>query len=147
MTIIRGATTAERDSGEEIAGAVKELLDEIFARNALKREEVKGFLFSLTSDLHSRHPAKAARESGYDFAPLFACVEPDIDGGLPRCIRVMLFTERAGGAVHVYLRGAKVLRGAGKARWQSGLPTIITSSISIRVRCTAPARWRLFAAG
>ena len=110
MTIIRGATTAERDSGEEIAGAVKELLDEIFARNALKREEVKGFLFSLTSDLHSRHPAKAARECGYDFAPLFACVEPDIDGGLPRCIRVMLFTERAGGAVHVYLRGAKVLR-------------------------------------
>ena len=113
MTIIRGATTAERDSGEEIAGAVKELLDEIFARNALKREEVKGFLFSLTSDLHSRHPAKAARESGYDFAPLFACVEPDIDGALPMCIRVMVTvcsSDDAANAVHVYMGKAAALR-------------------------------------
>ena len=88
------------------------MLSEIFTENGLKKEEVKGFLFSLTSDIHSFHPAKAARECGYDFAPLFAAVEPDIVGGLNLCIRVMMFTdllqERA--VKHIYQRGAKVLR-------------------------------------
>ncbi len=93
MTIIRGATTVEADNKENISFAVKELLDEIFLVNALQKEEVKGFLFSLTSDIHAYHPAKAARECGYDFAPLFAAVEPDIDGGLAKCIRLMLFTD------------------------------------------------------
>ncbi len=112
MTIIRGATTIEKDCKEEISLAVKELLDEIFSCNRLSKEEVKGFLFSLTTDIHSYHPAKAAREAGYDFAPLFAAVEPEIDGGVRLCIRLMLFTELADerSAKHVYLNGAKILR-------------------------------------
>ena len=110
MTIIRGATTIERDCKEEISFSVKELLDEIFSLNALKKEEVKGFLFSLTTDIHSYHPAKAARECGYDFAPLFAAIEPDIDGGLRRCIRLMLFTGVERSVKHVYQKGARILR-------------------------------------
>ena len=111
MTIIRGATTVEKDSKEEISVSVKTLLDEIFKENALKKEEVSGLLFSLTTDIHSYHPAKAAREAGYDFAPLFAAIEPEIDGGLERCIRLMLFTERKDKNVkHIYQKGAKILR-------------------------------------
>lgn len=112
MTVIRGATTIERDCKEEISSAVKEMLDEIFAVNALKKEEVSGFLFSLTTDIHSYHPAKAARECGYDFAPLFAAIEPEIEGGLKLCIRLMLFTNLADNRAvkHIYQRGAKVLR-------------------------------------
>ena len=110
MTIIRGATTIEKDSKEEISLAVKELLDEIFTANELKKEEVKGFLFSLTTDIHAYHPAKAARECGYDFAPLFAAVEPEIDGGLKKCIRLMLFTEANRTVKHIYQKEAKILR-------------------------------------
>ena len=112
MTIIRGATTVEKDDKIEISCAVKEMLDEIFTINALTKEEVKGFLFSLTTDIHSYHPAKAARECGYDFAPLFAAIEPEITGGLKLCIRLMLFTELKGDRPikHVYQKGAKVLR-------------------------------------
>lgn len=112
MTIIRGATTIQKDTKEEIKQAVFELLDEIFVANDLKKEEVSGFLFSLTSDIHSYHPAKAAREAGYDFAPLFACVEPDINQGLPFCIRLMVFTELINGTKvkHIYQKGAKTLR-------------------------------------
>ncbi len=114
MTIIRGATTIEQDRPSEISVAVKALLDEIFEMNRLQKEEVSGFLFSLTSDIHSYHPAKAARECGYDFAPLFAAIEPDIQGGLKLCIRVMIFTDREAcdkrNAKHIYQRGAKVLR-------------------------------------
>ena len=112
MQVIRGATTIERDCAEEISASVKTLLDEIFSQNALLKEEIRCFVFSLTSDIHSFHPAKAARECGYDYAPLFACVEPDIDGGLPLCIRVMNFTELSFGKAvkHVYQKGAKTLR-------------------------------------
>ena len=111
MTIIRGATTVEKDCKEDIFSAVKSLLDEIFQANGLDKNEISGFLFSLTTDIHSYHPAKAAREAGYDFAPLFAAIEPEIDGGLERCIRLMLFTERKDKAVkHIYQKGAKILR-------------------------------------
>ena len=143
MTIIRGATTVEKDDPTQIKQAVKELLDEIFNINTLKKDEIKGFLFSLTSDIHSYHPAKAARECGYDYAPLFAATEPDIDGGLRLCIRLMLFTdliiERTVKAV--YQKGAKTLRkdiseiynialdgpaGSGKSTVAKALAKIIT---------------------
>ncbi|MBQ8229472.1 MAG: (d)CMP kinase [Clostridia bacterium] len=112
MTVIRGATTIEKDCKEEISAAVKELLDEVFSANSLQKEDVSAFVFSLTSDVHSYHPAKAARECGYDFAPLFAAIEPEIDGGLKLCIRLMLLTELASknAVKHIYQRGAKVLR-------------------------------------
>lgn len=112
MTVIRGATTIEKDEKKEILQAVKTLLDEIFSVNHLQKKEIRAFVFSLTSDIHSYHPAKAARECGYDYAPLFACVEPDIDGGLSLCIRLMLLTERTveDTAKHVYQKGAKTLR-------------------------------------
>lgn len=112
MTIIRGATTINQDCKEEIVRVVKDMLDEIFQVNSLKKEEVKGFLFSLTTDIHSYHPAKAARESGYDFAPLFAAIEPEIDGALPLCIRLMLFTDLENNRTvrHIYQKGAKTLR-------------------------------------
>ena len=112
MTIIRGATTIAVDNKEEICLAVKELLDEIFSVNKLLKEETAGFLFSLTSDIHSYHPAKAARECGYDFAPLFAAVEPDIEGGVKCCIRLMLFANLKVDRTikHIYQKGAKILR-------------------------------------
>ena len=112
MTAIRGATTITKDCKEDISLAVKELLDEIFAENSLHKEDVRVIVFSLTADIHSYHPAKAARECGYDFAPLFAATEPDIEGGLKLCIRVMLLVEWSVDRIakHIYQRGAKILR-------------------------------------
>ncbi len=112
MLVIRGATTIDKDEKSEISLAVKELLDEVFSINELRKEEVKCIVFSLTTDIHAFHPAKAARECGYDFAPLFACTEPEIDGGLPLCIRVMIFTEPENKKEikHIYQKGAKTLR-------------------------------------
>ena len=113
MLIVRGATTIENDTKEEISLAVKSLLDEVFLVNNLQKDEIRMFLFSLTTDIHSFHPAKAARENGYDYAPLFACIEPEIDGNLTKCIRLALFTERDGAnnqVKHVYQGRAKALR-------------------------------------
>ena len=111
MTVIRGATTVSEDTKAEIKSSVKELLDEVFAENGLRKEQIKAFIFSLTTDIHSYHPAKAARECGYDFAPLFAAIEPEIEGGLRLCIRLMLLTEAdLSVPKHIYQKGAKVLR-------------------------------------
>ena len=110
MTVIRGATTIAEDSPEEIRAAVRELLEQIESRNFLKREEVVSIVFSSTSDIHSFYPAKAAREVGFEGCSLFSAQEPDIEGGLRLCIRVMLFVEKNVAPQHGYLRGARVLR-------------------------------------
>ncbi len=110
MVVIRGATTLEQDEKEEIRRAVAELLEQIANRNSLKKDEIVSIVFSSTSDIHSYYPAKAAREAGFDGCSLFSAQEPDIEGGLVLCIRVMLFVEKDMKPHHVYLRGAKVLR-------------------------------------
>ena len=110
MVVIRGATTITQDTPDEIRGAVKELLEQIEMRNAVTRDEMVSIVFSSTSDIHSYYPAKAAREAGFECASLFSAQEPDIEGGMKLCIRVMLFVEKNLTPRHVYLRGAKVLR-------------------------------------
>ncbi len=110
MTVIRGATTIDHDVKEEIQKAVQSLLEQIVIRNNLKRDEIVSIVFSSTSDIHSYYPAKAAREAGFECCSLFSAQEPEIDGALALCIRVMLFVEKNVTPAHVYLRGAKVLR-------------------------------------
>lgn len=110
MTVIRGATTIDHDVKEEIQKAVQSLLEQIVTRNNLKRDEIVSIVFSSTSDIHSYYPAKAAREAGFECCSLFSAQEPEIDGALALCIRVMLFVEKNVTPAHVYLRGAKVLR-------------------------------------
>ncbi len=110
MIVIRGATTIPSDTKEEIQKAVSELLEQIESRNSLKRDEIVSLVFSSTSDIHSYYPAKAARDAGFMSCSLFSAQEPEIDGGLPLCIRCMIFVEKNLAPSHVYLRGAKVLR-------------------------------------
>lgn len=110
MKAIRGATTFEHDCAEQIRERVKELLDEIIKQNPIKMEDIVYILFSNTSDLHSFYPAKAAREAGYGSCALFSALEPEIDGALKKCIRVMLLVNGDFIPKHVYLKGAKALR-------------------------------------
>lgn len=110
MTVIRGATTIGKDEKSEIQGAVKELLNEVVSANGIKHEEIVSIVFSSTSDIHSYYPAKAAREAGFECCSLFSAVEPDIEGGMKLCIRLMLFVEKNIQPKHVYLRGAAKLR-------------------------------------
>lgn len=109
MNAIRGAITIEQDTKEEIISAVKELLEAICAKNSLNKDDIISIIFSSTADIHSFYPAKAARISGFN-CPFFSAQEPEINGSLPLCIRVMIFTDTTEKPYHVYLKGAKVLR-------------------------------------
>jgi len=110
MVVIRGATTIAQDSKEQIQEAVKELLEKIEEENKIRRDEITCLVFSSTKDIHSYYPAKAAREAGFESCSLFSAEEPEICGSLPLCIRVMAFSEKNITPVHVYLRGARMLR-------------------------------------
>lgn len=110
MKAIRGATTVEKDTAEEIKQSVSELLSNIKEANCLVDEDIICIMFSNTADLHSYYPAKAAREAGFISSPLFSSLEPEINGALEKCIRVMLLAEIETAPKHVYLKGAANLR-------------------------------------
>ena len=110
MKAIRGATTVETDGAEQIRERVKELLDEIKAKNNLNNEDIICIMLSNTADIRSFYPAKAAREAGFSSCALYSSVEPDIENSLKKCIRVMFLVESDEKPVHVYLHGAERLR-------------------------------------
>jgi chorismate mutase len=110
---LRGATTIDEDTPEQIEARVVALLEEMVRRNGVDHDDLISILFTATDDVHSTFPAAAARTIGLGDVPLICARELDITGGTPRCIRVMvhLWTERSRAELrHVYLEGAKGLR-------------------------------------
>lgn len=110
MKAIRGATTVDKDCEEEIKKAVKELLSQTVKKNKLEREEMVCILFTNTSDIHSYYPAKAAREAGFYTCALFSSAEPEMEGALPLCIRIMILADIDREPIHVYMNRASGLR-------------------------------------
>lgn len=109
MKAIRGATTIKSDTAEEVRAAVGELLEQICEKNNVSKDEIICILFSTTGDIHSLYPAKAARECGFSECALYSTLEPDIEGALKLCIRVMILVE-TDSSVPVYLNSAASLR-------------------------------------
>lgn len=114
MRGVRGATVCGSDTAGEILTASRELLEKILQANpTMLCEDLASVIFTVTPDLTAVHPAKAARQMGWDQTPLMCAQEIPVPGSLPRCIRVlihwntMLSQEKI---VHVYLREAAALR-------------------------------------
>ncbi|MGH8970109.1 MAG: chorismate mutase [Actinomycetes bacterium] len=110
---IRGATQLDADDREHLLAAVEELIRAVFDQNDLRVDDLISVVFTATPDLHSEFPALAARQLGIGDVPLICAQELDVEGAMPRVIRVMLHVEtgRARADVrHVYLRGAAALR-------------------------------------
>ena len=113
---IRGATTVEANSREEILAATRELLEQMIAANGVGEEDVACILFTTTPDIDAEFPAVAAREMGFSQTALMCGHEMNVPGGLPMCLRILILfnTEKmADEIVHVYIRGAKGLRPGG----------------------------------
>jgi len=110
---LRGATTIDVDEKAHLFERVMALLDTLMERNGLDHDDLISVLFTATDDIHSAFPAEAARKSGLGDVPLICARELDIDGGTPRCVRVMIHisTDRPRNELHhVYLEGARNLR-------------------------------------
>jgi len=110
---VRGATTVDDNSPDAILQATTELLTELVAANDLHVDEIASAFFSTTTDLDAEFPAVAANRMGWTNVALLCGHEMQVPGSLQRCLRVLLHvnTDKAQHEiVHVYLRGAKVLR-------------------------------------
>ena len=81
---VRGATTVENDSPEEIHEATRELLQSILAQNTIESfEEIGSIIFTTTPDLTSTFPAEAARGIGMSQVPLLCASEIAVEGKCP----------------------------------------------------------------
>lgn len=110
---LRGAITVDDDDPAEIRQRTIELLTTLFERNGLANDAIISILFTSTEDIRSLPPAAGARAFGLTDVPLLCALEMPTEGGLSRCIRLMLHveTERNRSELrHVFLRRATTLR-------------------------------------
>lgn len=110
---IRGATTLEADTKEQVTERTVALLTEMMSRNGISREDLVSIVFTATGDITSEFPAAAARTIGISEVPLLCAREIDVVGAVERCIRILMlaYTSAAPDALrHVYLERAKPLR-------------------------------------
>ncbi len=110
---LRGATTIESDTTDQIRTRTIELLEQMLERNGVDHDDIISVLFTATDDIHSMFPASAARDIGFGDIPLICARELDIDGATRLCIRVLMHlntTVSRSDLRHVYLEGASGLR-------------------------------------
>jgi chorismate mutase len=110
---LRGATTVDADTVEQVTIRVQALVNAMLDRNGVAKEELISVLFTATDDIGSMFPATAARGVGLGDVPLICARELDVAGGTRLCIRVLMHlnTERPRSELHhVYLEGARGLR-------------------------------------
>jgi chorismate mutase len=110
---VRGAITVSEDSPEAIWAATRDLLEAMIAVNGIDEAEVASIFFSATPDLRAAFPAKAARDMGWRQTALMGMQEMDVEGGLPRCIRILIHwnTVKSNNELqHVFMGEAAALR-------------------------------------
>ena len=110
---VRGATTVESNSRDEILEAMRQLLALMIRRNGIESADVASAIFSATTDLNAEFPALAARQLGWLNVPLLCTHEMNVPGALPRCLRVLVHwnTDKSQDQIsHVYIKDAVKLR-------------------------------------
>lgn len=112
-SVIRGATTAVRNSKEEIKNSVDELIKELVQRNKISPENILSITFSVTKDLDACFPASIARKcNGFESVAFLDCQQMYVSDDIKHCIRLMATVILPTNAElkHPYLRGASKLR-------------------------------------
>jgi chorismate mutase len=110
---VRGATTAEANSSDEILKATRELLALMIRQNGIEPEDVASVIFTTTPDLEAEFPALAARQLSWGNVALMCAHELGVPGSLEKCVRILIHWNTAKPAdeiQHVYIKGAVQLR-------------------------------------
>jgi chorismate mutase len=110
---VRGATTADANTREDILTATRQLLALMIRVNGIQPQDVGSAVFSLTRDLDAEFPALAARQLGWLDVPLLCTYEVNVPGSLQRCVRILVHwnTDKAQDEItHIYIKDAVRLR-------------------------------------
>lgn len=103
----------DADDPALITQRVQAMMAALYERNGLTHDDVISAVFTTTPDIRSCFPEGAARAWGLTDVALLGAQVLDVDGALPRCIRVLLHVELdvpKAALQHVFLEGAAVLR-------------------------------------
>lgn len=111
---IRGATTADTNTSEDIYNSTVELMKKLVDFNEIDKNEIVHCIFTVSPDITADFPAKAARLGlGWDRVPMICAQEIDVPLKIKHCIRVLITTyshlEKTK-IKHIYLREAAKLR-------------------------------------
>src|SRR6478752_5161712 len=92
---------------------VAEMVTQVMDANGWVLDDFISIIFTATTDLVSEFPAYAARMLGFTDVPLICTRELEIEGSMPRVVRMMAHVETdlpRADITHVYLHGAAALR-------------------------------------
>ena len=114
IVAVRGAVTVD-DDGDEAAAmirAVGSLMEKLREGNGFLPDHIVSIQFTQTDDLRKKNAAASLREAcpEYSKAPLFCAREPDVEGMLPRTVRILVTWRGSGPGKPAYLGGAAALR-------------------------------------
>ena len=113
---IRGATTSDNNTKEDIVEATRQMLVSLVEANDLRKEDVISAFFTTTKDLNTQFPAVAARKIGWTEVALMCSHEMFVPDAQEKCIRVMVHvnTDKSPQEINnVYLKDAVNLRKRG----------------------------------
>ena len=110
---LRGATTCDENTKEEVDTKTQRLVEAMLERNAISHDDLVSIIFTATDDITAEFPATAARALGLGDIPLLCARELAIEHGMARTIRVLMhfYGEQPRTELHhVYHEGARSLR-------------------------------------
>ncbi len=114
MRGVRGATSVATNTKEDIGQAARTLVTKIMSLNSFRGDEISAVIFSVTKDLTASFPTTGLRKlKGFRLVPLFDTQEPEVEGSLPMCMRVLILVDtdkEPQDICHVYLGEARKLR-------------------------------------
>jgi chorismate mutase len=84
---LRGATTVDADTPEQITERVQTLVNTMLDRNGIAKDDLISMIFTATPDIHSMYPATAARAIGLGDVPLLGAQETDVVEALEHGLR------------------------------------------------------------
>lgn len=111
---VRGATTADSNTSEDIHSSTVELVKTLIKVNQINKDDIVHVIFTVSPDITADFPAKGARISlGWDDVPMICAQEIDVPLKIKYCIRVLITTYLnipKNKVKHIYLRSAAQLR-------------------------------------
>jgi len=110
---VRGATTSDSNTREDILQATTQLLALMIRKNGIASKDVASVIFTTTDDLDAVFPALAARQLGWVDVPLLCTHEIDVPESLRHCVRILIHwnTDRDQAKIeHIYIKDAVALR-------------------------------------
>jgi chorismate mutase len=110
---VRGATTVESDTREDILLGTRQLLALMVRQNGIEPADVASVIFTTSPDVNAEFPALAARQLGWLNTALMCFHELDVPGSMQKCVRILIHwntDKTADEIVHVYIKDAVRLR-------------------------------------